>query len=38
MSLELLHENLLKLIIKKNDLVIVFNKVLYVFILLNDVT
>jgi len=38
MFLELLHENLIRLILKEKGLLIVFNEALYVFTLLNDVT
>ncbi len=38
MFFELLHKNLMKLILKEKELSIVFNETLYVFILLNDVT
>ncbi len=37
MSFELLHEDLIRLILKEKELLIVFNEILYVFILLNDV-
>ncbi len=37
MFLELLHKDLMKLILKEKELLIVFNEALYVFILLNDV-
>ena len=35
--LKLLHDDFIKLILKNKDLLIAFNKILYVFILLNDV-
>ena len=38
MSLKLLHGDLMRLILKKNDFAEVANEVLYVFILLNDFT
>ena len=38
MLLKLLHDDFMKLILKKNDFVKVANEVLYVFILLNDFT
>ena len=37
MSLKLLHENLIKSILKDKNLLIAFNEALYVFTLLNDV-
>ena len=38
MSLKLLHDDLMKLIFKKNDFVKIANKVFYIFTLLNDFT
>ena len=38
MSLKLLHEDLMSLICKEHDVLIAYNEMLYIFILLNDVT
>ena len=37
-SLELLHDDLMRLILKEKRLLIVYNETLYVYILLNDAT
>ncbi len=37
MFFKLLHKNLIRLILKEKELLIVFNEVLYVLILLNNV-